>query len=167
MLFRLWREKLNYAQNNLDSWFPEGLLVPCVWVEGETVIYTTRFVLEKWTKPPPNSPNWHEVISVHWGGVCKKKQMARPQVPESKHTGTVFLFRASLLWSVVFVCGGEKVSMGALAPPETRLFLTSVSQLADWRENIPAPFPLLSLHTPLPPTKHPQPTREPASQPVW
>lgn len=59
-----------------------------------------------------------------------------------------------------------KVSPGALAPPQTRLLLTSVSQLADWRENIPAP----SLpHPPSLPSMHPflhktTPTNKPSSQ---
>lgn len=57
------------------------------------------------------------------------------------------------------------VSPSALALPQTRLLLTSVSQLADWRENIPAPSlsPSLPLHTSLPP---PNNSNQPASQPV-
>lgn len=39
----------------------------------------------------------------------------------------------------VFVCGRQKCPRVLQPPPQTRLLLTSVSQLADWRENIPAP----------------------------
>lgn len=57
-----------------------------------------------------------------------------------------------------------KVSLSALTPPQTQL-LTSVRQLVDWRENIPAPSlphpPFPYIHSIL---HHTIPTTRPASQ---
>lgn len=80
-----------------------------------------------------------------------KKQTVRPQVPVHANVHVHNLPQhESSLWGVMFVCRGEKCQMGALDPPQIRLLLTYVSQLADWRKNIPAPS-LPFLHSsPLP-----------------
>lgn len=95
--------------------------------------------MEKWIKPTSNPPVWRKYMSVYCGGVWERyRQKGHKYL--CTQVCTVFpCVRLVCLWR-------GKVSMGALAPPQTWLLMTSVSQLADWRENIPAPlYPTPSL----------------------
>lgn len=96
-------------------------------------IHNLRFILEKWIKTSSNSPVWRRDASVYCGCVCEEET-------DSKGYKYLCMQVCTTFPCVHLVCLWRgKVSMGALAPPQTWLLLTSVSQLADWRENIPAP----------------------------
>ena len=161
-------EKWNYAQDNPDSYCctqkPVSSWCLCN-TEVEFSYSSLSYLRVERNRSPPSR---HGGVSVYWGGECRRSRRGKAIGTRAcMCAGVCTVLDCIRAHGCVCLWRGS-VSQGALAPPQTRLLLTSVSQLADWRENIPAPsFP----HPPFPPcipssTKQPQPASQAASEVV-